>query len=85
MISAFVSILCHFILHTVSSHIHFASENGFERFLSLFGPFSVDPIAIVKKLFYTKHVAMVCDGHASHAIAYCLVHEFLYARLSIEY
>ena len=74
-----------FQVHVTSSgHIHLTSEDGLERFQSLFLPCLVDTIADIMELLNAEHVTMVSDGHALHAVGNSLVNQFLDARLSVQ-
>ena len=69
----------------VAHYIHFAAEDGFEGFLSGIFPLAVHALAVVEKLLYAHHVAVVGDGHAAHAVAHGLVDQLRYTGLSVEY
>ena len=84
MVAAHVAVLLHLIGFSVASHIHFASDDGFKLGQALFFAFAVHLFTIVVKLFCAEHVAMVCEGHASHTVGHGLVYETLHARLSVE-
>ena len=71
-------------LIAATGHIHLTTENGFERFEAFFLSVLVHAIANVVKFFNTEHVAMIGNGHASHAILNGLIYKPLDTRLSIE-
>ena len=76
VIAAHVSMFLDLILQTMSSHIHFTSKNGLERFFPFLLQLLINAVGIIKKLFHPKHVPMVSQRHASHAITYGFVYEF---------
>ena len=84
VVATHVAMLLHLILLAVVSHIHLAAKYRFERLLTLFLEFAVHLIAIIEKLFYAEHVAMIGYGHAFHAVGNGLVDEFLHTRLSVQ-
>ena len=85
VIAAVVAHLLHLIFLSAVGHIHLAAENGLKGRQSLFLALFVHPVADVVKLFDAKHVAVVGDGHATHAIGGGFLNKFLNARLSVEY
>ena len=77
VITAHVSMVLYLVALFMMRHIHLATENGFEWFLALCLELTVNAIAIIKKLLYTEHIAMVSDCHSAHTIANSLIHKFL--------
>ena len=75
MVAAAVAILFDFVLFTVACYIHLASEDRFEGLQSLLFPSFVDVVAVVEELFDAKHVAMISDSHATHAVGNSFVNE----------
>ena len=67
-----------------SGHIHLTSEDGLERFQSLFLASLVDTIAYIMEFLDAEHIAMVSDGHAFHAVGNSLVNQFLDTRLTVK-
>jgi hypothetical protein len=65
-------------------YVHFAAEDGFERFLPVSFALLVDAVAVVEEIFDAEHVAVVGDGHAFHAVVDSFVDKPLYTRLSVE-
>ena len=85
MVAALVLLAVLLLFPSMAGDIHLTTEDGFEGLQPLFLATLVDATHIVMKFFDTKHVAMVGDGHAAHAIAHGLVDQFLDARLAVEY
>ena len=85
MIAALVLLAVLLLLGTIARHVHLAAENGLERFQTLLLALLVDALTVVEKLLDAKHVAVVGDGHALHAVADGLVHQLRDFRLSVEY
>ena len=69
----------------MTRHIHLTAEDGLEGFLPVLLPLLVQPHYNVVELLDAEHIAMVCHGHALHAVLPGLVYKFLDARLSVEY
>ena len=85
VVAALVLLAVLLLLQSMAGDIHLTTEDGLEGFQALFLATFIDATHIVMKFFDTKHVAMVGDGHAAHAIAHGLVYQFLDARLTIKY
>ena len=68
-----------------TGYIHLAAENGLERFEAFFLTAFIHAITNVVKFFNTKHIAVIGNGHASHAILNSFVYKLLNTRLSIKY
>ena len=85
MIAALVLLAVLLLLRTIACYIHFAAEDGFERFLVGLGAFGVHFVHNVVKLLDAEHVAVVGNGHAAHPVGDGLVYKILYFRLSVEY
>ena len=83
VIASPVSSILILILFASSCHIHLTSEDGFERFLTLFLSSFVDRTDIVGEFLNAKHIAMVCNGHAFHAVSNGLVHQLRNLRHSV--
>ena len=83
MVSAHVTLLFHLVLFPAMSHIHLAAKDGLEGFLAFLLPTLVHSSHIIEELLDAKHVAVVGDGHASHAVIQGLVHQFGDARLPV--
>ena len=71
-------------LVTTTGHIHLTTEDGLERFKTLFRTFFIHANTNVVKFFDTEHVAVIRYRHASHAVLNSLIHKPLNTRLSIE-
>ena len=71
-------------LIAATGHIHLTTEDRFERFEPFFLTAFVYTIANVVKFFNAEHIAVIGNGHPSHAILNGLIHKPLDARLSIE-
>ena len=69
---------------STTGHIHLATEDRFERFEAFLLTFFVHPDADVVKFFDTEHIAVIGNGHASHAVLNSFVYKPLDTRLSIE-
>lgn len=80
--SAFVYAVVLFEVEASACTIHLTSEDGLEL---LFFWFSIiDLVAIVEKLLDAKHVAVVSDGHAFHAVLDGFVHQLWHCCLSVK-
>ena len=84
VVSAHVALLFLLVVLCTARHIHLAAEYGLERLLALGLQLAVDFLAVVVKLLYAEHVAVVGYGHALHAVGHSLVDKFLHARLSVK-
>ena len=84
VVAALVAVLFHLVFLRVARHVHLAAENGLELRLALLFQLPVLLLAVVEKLLYAHHVAMVGHGHAPHAVGYGLVDELLYTGLPVE-
>ena len=84
VVAALVFLAVLLLLRSVLGNIHFATENRLEGFQAFALALFVDADAIIMKLLDAKHVAMIGDGHASHAIVDGLVDQLRYLRLSVE-
>ena len=71
-------------LVATACHIHLTTEDGFEWIQPLFLAFAVHFTAIVEKILYAEHIAMVCYGHSAHSVCYGLVHKARNAGLSVQ-
>ena len=71
-------------LVATTSNIHFTSKYRLEGFQTFFLALSVNLAAIVKKLLYAEHVAMIGHSHATHAVGNCLIHQFGDTCLSVK-
>ena len=69
----FLVVLEHF--RPIARHIHFATEDGFEGFQPLFLASFVDAADVIVKFLDAKHIAMIGNGHAFHAVADGLVNQ----------
>ena len=85
MVTALVAEVFYLVGFRASRHVHLASQYGLELGLALLLQFGVFLLAIVEKLLYAHHVAVVGHGHATHAVGYGLVHKPLDAGLAVEY
>ena len=61
-------------LVATTGHIHLTTEDRFERFEALFFALFVHANADVVKFLNAKHIAVIGDGHAFHAIANGFIH-----------
>ena len=68
----------------MTRHIHLATKDGLKRFQAIFFAILIDANAIVMKFLDAKHIAMIRDGHALHAVGNSLVHQVLDLRLSVK-
>ena len=85
VVATHVSILLHLVRFSMSCHIHLTADDRFKFWQPFFFALAVNLFAVVKKLFRAEHVAMIGQCHTAHAVGYGLIHEALYARLSVEY
>ena len=85
VVPASVPVVLVFVLLSVTCHIHLTSEDGLERFKSIFLSPSIDLVAIVEEFLYSKHVSMVSDSHSLHAVGNSLIYELGNTRLSVKY
>ena len=67
----------HLILLSMMSNIHLTSKDRLKGFQAILFPSIVDTFAIVKEFLDAKHVTVVGDSHAFHAISNGFVNEFL--------
>ena len=85
MIARVVSMLFNFVMKSMMCHIHLTSKNRFKGFKSFSFTLFIDTGTIVGKLFYAKHHAMICQGHAFHSILNSFIYESGYLGLSVKY
>ena len=67
-----------------TGHIHLTAEDGLEGFEALFLALFVHAVADVVKFLNAKHIAVIGDGHAFHAVADSFIYKLLDTRLSVE-
>ena len=84
VIAALVFLAVLLLLRSVLGNIHLATENGLEGFQAFALALFVDADAIIMKLLDAKHVAMIGNGHASHAVTDGFINQSRYLRLSVE-
>ena len=84
VVTALVLLVTFQQFRAIARHIHLATENRYKGFQSFFLSSFVDTYYIVVKLFDAKHVAVIGNGHTSHAISHRLVDKPFDARLSIK-
>ena len=68
----------------MTRYIHFTTKDRNKGVQTFFLATFVHTDTIVVKLLDTKHIAMIGDSHASHAITDSLVDQILYLRLSVK-
>ena len=75
-----------FLQHFVATacHIHFAAEDGFERFLPLLLTALVELLTAVEKLLDAKHIAMVGNRHPFHPVLCGFLYQLIYWALAVE-
>ena len=67
MVTSAVDVLV-LIIERALGHIHLAAEDGLERLLPLLLQRFVFLGNVVEIFFHAHHVAMVCNGHATHPV-----------------
>ena len=68
VIAALVFLAILFLFRPILSDIHLAAENGFEGLQAFLLPLFIDFDAIIMEFLDAEHVAVVGDGHTTHAI-----------------
>ena len=71
-------------LIATTCHIHLTSENRFERLQAFFLTLTVYLRAIVEKILYAEHIAMIRNSHSPHPVRDSLIHETRDAGLSVQ-
>ena len=84
VITAHVALVLLTFFLASASHIHLASDDGFERLQPLLLPVFVDLGAIVYQFLDAEHHAVVGHGHTLHSVLDGLVHEMWNLRLAVE-